>query len=105
METMKGFIEFYNIKVEELKKEHNTWVNSNKKMRSIELARREIKSEGDTDINPADEVLADAHAKEKKKNDKLRDEMYSLKSFLNEMEKYGRENGIELCKVIEIFGY
>ena len=102
---MKAFTEFYNIKVEELKKAHDEWVASNKKMRSIELARREIKSEGDTDISPADEVLADAYAKEKRRNDKLRDAMYSLKGFLNEMEQYGRENGNELCKVVEIFGY
>lgn len=102
---MEVFESFYKEKVQELEKKHEDWVSSNKKMRSIELALRQIKTEGDTKIAPAVEVLKTEYGKEKAKNDTLATEMYALKGFVHSMEIEAHRHGATWDRTTEIFGY
>ena len=102
---MKEFTIFYEKKAEELKLKHEEWVKSNKKMRSIELALRQIKSEGDTEITPAEQVLKEEYEKEKRKNQDICTYMYNLKDFVRSMEIEANKYDIKWNKATEIFGY
>ena len=102
---MKVFTEFYEAKAQELSELHKKWVNSNKKINSIALALRQIKSEGDTAITPAEEVLKKELEKERRVNDKLCADAHGLRGFLHGMETKARENGVEWDKTRQIFGY
>mgnify|MGYP003310791168 CR=1 FL=1 len=74
-------------------------------MRSIELALRQIKTEGDIEITPAEKVLRTECEKEKAKNDKICTDMYALKGFVRSMEIEANRHGVLWNKVEEIFGY
>lgn len=102
---MTVFTTFYEEKAQELERNHKEWVSSNKKMRSIELALRQIKTEGDTEITPAEEVLRKEYEKEKAKNDKICTDMYALKGFVRSMEIEANRHGVTWDRTTEIFGY
>lgn len=102
---MTEFAKFYEMKANELKEKHDAWVSSNHKMRSIELALRQIKSEGDISATPAEEVLKSEYNKEHSKNEKAGAEMYALKAFVRDMEREVRKYGFEWDRSTEIFGY
>lgn len=102
---MTEFTKFYEKKTAELKEMHDAWVESNRKLNSLHLALRQIKSEGDTSITPAEEVLKSEYTKEHSRNEKACTKMYALKSFVRDMEREAREYGVEWNRATEIFGY
>ena len=102
---MKEFKEFYEKKAAELAVKHEQWVSSNWKLRSIELALVQIKTEGDTKIEPAKQVLEAEYEKEKLKNDEACTRMYALKDFVRSMEVEAEKYNVAWDKTTEIFGY
>ena len=102
---MKEFTAFYEKQSAKLREEHDAWVKSNGKMRSIETALTQIKSVGDIDITPAEKVLRDEYEKEKAKNDKMCSHMYDLREFVLNMEAEARERGLKWDDCMDIFGY
>lgn len=103
---MKELKAFYEKQVEKLRMEHDAWVKSNWKMRSIELALSQIKTEGDTDITAAEEVLRAEYEKERAKNEKSTAHMYNLREFVREIETEAMtEYGQTWEGVHEVFGY
>lgn len=102
---MTEFTKFYEKKTAELKEKHDAWVESNRKLNSLHLALRQIKSEGDISITPVEEVLKREYDKELQKNDEQRTEMYALKKFVNDMEREAKNYGVEWSRSSDIFGY
>jgi len=102
---MTEFTKFYEKKTVELKEMHDAWVESNRKLNSLHLALRQIKSEGDTSIAPAEEVLKREYDKEYRKNEEQRVNMYALKNFVKDMEREARGYGVEWSCSFDIFGY
>lgn len=102
---MKEFKAFYEKQSARLREEHDAWVKSNWKMRSLEWALTQIKSDGDIDITPAEQVLRDEYEKEKTKNDKMCSHMYNLQEFVLNMEAEAREHGLDWNNCKDIFGY
>lgn len=102
---MKEFTAFYKKQSAKLRGEHDEWVKSNHKMRSIEQALSQIKSVGDIDIAPAEQVLRTEYKKEKARNDKLCTHMYDLKEFVRNMEVEAKEYGLDWTDSTDIFGY
>lgn len=102
---MKEFKAFYEKQSARLRKEHEAWVKSNWKMRSLEQALTQIKSVGDIDITPAEQVLRDEYEKEKTKNDKRCSHMYDLREFVLSMEAEAMEHGHSWSDSKDIFGY
>jgi hypothetical protein len=75
-------------------------------MRSIELALSQIKTEGDTDITAAEEVLRTEYEKERSKNEKCSAHMYDLREFVRGIEVEAQtEYGQNWEGVRNIFGY
>lgn len=102
---MKEFTAFYEKQSARLREEHDAWVKSNGKMRSIEMALTQIKSVGDTDITPAKQVLRDEYEKEKTKNEEMCSHMCNLQEFVLNMEAEAREHGLSWNNCKDIFGY
>lgn len=102
---MKVFTKFYEEHIKVLKGAKEQWVESNSKINSISLAIRQIKSEGDTNITPAIEVLEKELKAEQTRNEKYCNDMYQLKKFLHSMEVEAGEHGVSWNKVFDIFGY
>ena len=105
LKKMKEFKEFYEKKAAELAVKHEQWVSSNRKLRSIELALVQIKTEGDTKFEPAKQVLEAEYEKEKRKNDEACTRMYALKDFVRSMEVEAEKYNVAWDKTTEIFGY
>lgn len=83
-----------------------SWVKSNKKMRSIEIALDEIHSRGDIDIAPAEKVLRDSYKDEKYRNDKLTNEQVTTAQIIRRFVHDAKDIGIELPdKITDIRGY
>ena len=81
-ETEKALNLIYEKMCEELEERHIRWVNQNFAMRGIELAKTQIKTEGDTEVNYAMALLDGGYTRLKGKNKKECDEMYALESFV-----------------------
>ena len=102
---MKEFTAFYEKQSAKLREEHDAWVKSNGKMRSIEAALTQIKSVGDIDITPAEKVLMDEYEKEKAKNYEMCSHMCAMQEFVLSMEAEAREHGLKWGNCKDIFGY
>lgn len=99
---MKELKELYGKLISGLKEDHDLWVKSNHKMRSIEAAKRKIEAEDD---DPAMEVLNKAYQKEQSWNDNATKRMYARKDLIREIEVFASEHGEDWNGTYEVFGY
>lgn len=97
--------ELYNHLIPLLKENHTAWVKSNKKMRSIESAREQIKTVGDISCNPAMEVLNEAYQKERSWNEEATKRLYERKALIREIETFANKYGRNYNGTHDIFGY
>lgn len=102
---MNELKELYDKLISGLKEDHDRWVKSNFKMRSIESARIQIKTEGDISCDPAMEVLNEAYRKERSWNDEATKRMYARKELIREIEVFAQEHGEDWNGTYEVFGY
>ena len=102
---MKELAFFYEKMTAKLKDKHEEWVTSNRKMRSIELALRQVHDQGDTVIGPAVSILKDEYNRENHRNDKLCNEMNALCRFVREIEAEAKDYGQKWQHVEMIMGY
>lgn len=103
---MKELKKYYDVKLSEFETLHKKYVQSNKNLNALHLAKRQIQTEGDTKIDYAGEVLDKAIKEEKHKNDTLTYEVNALAGFLLDMECYIRDTfGEKLNGVYNVRGY
>ena len=103
---MKELKEMYNLMLEKLRGEHNTWVESNQKINALSDSLRKLGyKNGDTSSNPAINLLKDAFDKEVRKNGELTTEMYAHKDLIRDFELNAKRYELELKGTYEIFGY
>lgn len=103
MEELK---KYYNAKLAEFETLHKKWVQSNWNLNGLYLAKGQIKTEGDTKIDYAAEVLEKATTEEKRRNNDLTYATNALSGFLLDMERYIKDNfGEDLNGVYTVRGY
>lgn len=97
---------YYETKLADFKELHEEWVQSNRNLNGLWLAKRQIHSEGVTRVDFATEILENAIKTEKARNEKLLTEVNGWSSMLGDLERYIRDNfGENLHGVYEIRGY
>ena len=103
MEELK---KYYDAKLAEFATLHKKWVQSNKNMNGLYLAKQQIKDEGDTSVKFAYEALEAATKAERARNEKMTNEVNFLGGTLQDLERYIRDNfGVKLHGVIDVRGY
>ena len=102
---MNELKELYGKLIAGLKEDHDLWVKSNFKMRSIESARAKLADDGDIPCTPAMEVLNEAYQKERSWNDSATKRMYARKDLIREIELFASEHGEDWNGTYDIFGY
>ncbi len=103
--TLDALDELYIKLISKLSENHDLWVKSNFKMRSIESARTQIKTQGDIPADPALEILNEAYEREKHFNDRETQRLYARKDMIREIEVFANDHGKDWDGVYEIFGY
>lgn len=102
---MNELKELYDKLISGLQEDHDRWVASNRKMRSIESARSQLGDVGDTPCSPALEVLNEAYQKERSWNEEATTKMYARKALIREIEAFAEEHGESWKGTYYIFGY
>lgn len=81
-ETEKSFNAVFELMCKELKERHIRWVNENWALRGMELAKRQIKNEGDISVDYAMELLQRGYNRLFAANERSCKEMYAYESFI-----------------------
>lgn len=102
---MKELKELYDSLISKLSEEHESWVNSNHKLRSIESARMQLKTDGYASNSPVFDILNEAYEKERAHNECATVRMYARKDFLREIEIFAEDHGEEWNGTFDVFGY
>jgi hypothetical protein len=104
--SMEEVMALYDEMINRFKNSYLSWKASNWKMRSMELALRQIHSEGDIDIEPAERVLRTAYEEETHNNKRLERKMYALEEVIRDYRSDAKNLDIELPdRIMEIKGY
>ena len=100
---MEVFINFYEKEVEKLKELYARFTEAQKRFNALNLALRQVKSEGDTSVEYAEALLIKARGTESQSYTILWGKVYSLKEFVRGIELELEAHGYEANEVEKIF--
>lgn len=98
--------EIYTYLANRLKKHHEEWVRDNKRLRGLELAKRQIHNEGDIKTDYVLQIISNEYERLNAHNEDDTVKLYAEREMLKEIERYSNEHfGTKLNEARVIFGY